>query len=170
MWNLKNKTMKTDSYRRVVSRRNGMKKVRGLKGKLPVIKWISHRDRTYSTKNMLNNITITLDEDIWLLGLFVAVVQSTKLYPALCDPMDCSTPGFPALYYLSEFAQTHIHWVGDAIQPSHPLLPPAPPALYFSATVSFPMSWLFPSGSQSIGATRHVVVIILQWYKCQITM
>ena len=46
-----------------------------------------------------------------------------------CDPMDCSTPGFPVLHYLPEFAQTHIFWVGDAIQPSHPLSPPSPPAL-----------------------------------------
>ena len=40
----------------------------------------------------------------------------------LCDPMDCSTPSFPVLHHLPEFAQTHIHWVGDAIQPSHSLL------------------------------------------------
>ena len=54
-----------------------------------------------------------------------------KLYPLLCDPMNCSTPGFPVLYYLLEFAQTRVHWVNDAIQPSHPLLPPSPPALNF---------------------------------------
>ena len=40
----------------------------------------------------------------------------------LCDPMDHSTPGFPVLHHLLEFAQTHVHWVGDAIQPSHPLM------------------------------------------------
>ena len=40
-----------------------------------------------------------------------------------CDPMDCSTPGFPVLYCLLEFAQIHVRWVSDAIQPSHPLLP-----------------------------------------------
>ena len=51
-----------------------------------------------------------------------------KLCPT-CDPTDCSTPGFPVLYYLLEFAQTHVHWVSDAIQPSHPLSPPSPPAL-----------------------------------------
>ena len=50
----------------------------------------------------------------------------------LCDPMDCSTPGFPVLYHLPEFAQTHVYWVSDAIQPSHPLLPPSPPALNLS--------------------------------------
>ena len=48
----------------------------------------------------------------------------TKSCPTLCDPMDCSTPGFPVLRCLPEFAQTHVLWVGDAIQPSHPLLPP----------------------------------------------
>ena len=46
--------------------------------------------------------------------------------------MDCSTPGFPNLHYLPEFAQTHIHWVGDAIQPSHLLLTHSPPVLNFS--------------------------------------
>ena len=50
----------------------------------------------------------------------------------LCDSMDCSTPGFPALHYLSEFVQTYVHGVDDAIQPSHPLLPHSPPALKLS--------------------------------------
>ena len=51
----------------------------------------------------------------------------TQLCPALCDPMDCSTPGFPVLHQLLELAQTHVHWV-DVIQPSHALLSPSPPA------------------------------------------
>ena len=46
--------------------------------------------------------------------------------------MDCSTPGFPVLHCLPELAQIHVHWVGDAIQLSHPLLPPSPPALNVS--------------------------------------
>ena len=50
----------------------------------------------------------------------------------LCDSMDWSTPGFPVLHRLQEFAQTHVHWVGDAIQPSHPLSPPSPPAFSLS--------------------------------------
>ena len=49
-----------------------------------------------------------------------------KLCLTLSDPMDCSTPGFPVLHYLPEFAQTHVHWVSDAIQPSHPLSSPSP--------------------------------------------
>ena len=50
----------------------------------------------------------------------------------LCDLVDCSTLGFPVLRYLLEFAQTHVHWVTDAIQPSHPLLLPSPTALNLS--------------------------------------
>ena len=50
-----------------------------------------------------------------------------NLSPALCDPVDCSTPGFPILHHLPELAQTHVHWVGDAIQPSRPLSSPSPP-------------------------------------------
>ena len=52
--------------------------------------------------------------------------------------MDCSMPGFPVLQYLPEFAQTHVHWVSDAIQPSHPLSPPSPPASIFSSIKVFP--------------------------------
>ena len=44
--------------------------------------------------------------------------------------MDCSTPGFPVLHHLPELAQTHVHWVGDAIQPSHPLWPSSPPLFH----------------------------------------
>ena len=44
----------------------------------------------------------------------------------LCNPMDCSTPSFPVLHYLPELAQTHVYWIGDAIQPSHPLPSPSP--------------------------------------------
>ena len=49
----------------------------------------------------------------------------TKLFPIICHPMDCSSPGFSSFHHLPEFAQTHVHWVSDAIQQSHPLLPPS---------------------------------------------
>ena len=55
-----------------------------------------------------------------------------QLCPALCNPMDCSMPGFPVHHQLPELTQTHVHQVGDAIQPSHPLLSPSPPALNLS--------------------------------------
>ena len=53
-----------------------------------------------------------------------------QLCLTLWGPMDCSMPGFPVLHYLPEFAQTHVHWVDDAIQPSHPLASPSPPIFY----------------------------------------
>ena len=52
----------------------------------------------------------------------------TQLCLTICNPMDCSTPGFPVLHHLLEVAQTHVHWVGDAIQASRPLLSLSPPA------------------------------------------
>ena len=60
---------------------------------------------------------------------FSSVSQSC---PTLCDPMDCSTPGFPVPHQLSEISQTHVHLVGDAIQSSHPLLSPSPLAFNLS--------------------------------------
>ena len=56
----------------------------------------------------------------------------TKSCPTLCNCMDCSTPGFPVLHQLPELAQTHVHWVGDAIQLSHPLSSPSPSAFNVS--------------------------------------
>ena len=67
---------------------------------------------------------------IWSLSVqFSSVAQSC---PTLCDPMDCSTPGLPVYHQLPEFTQTHVHWVSDAIQPSHPLSYPSPPAFDLS--------------------------------------
>ena len=60
---------------------------------------------------------------------FRSVTQSC---PTLCNPMDCSTPGHTVHHQLPELAQIHVHWVGDAIQPSHPLLSPYPSALNLS--------------------------------------
>ena len=71
-----------------------------------------------------------MDSELWeALEICCLVAQ---LCLTLCDPVDCSMPGFPVLHYLLVFAQTHVHWVGDAIQPSHPLLSPLPPALNLS--------------------------------------
>ena len=76
----------------------------------------------------------------------------------ICNPMDCSIPGFPSLHHLLELAQTQVHWVGDAIQPSHPLLPPSPPA-FNPASGSSLMSWLSTSGGWSIGASASASVL-----------
>ena len=60
---------------------------------------------------------------------FTSVAQSC---PTLCNPMECSMPGLPVHHQLLELTQTHVHWVGDAIQPSHPLPSPSPPAFNLS--------------------------------------
>ena len=64
--------------------------------------------------------------------LMYSSVQFTQSFPTLCNPMDCSMPGLPVHHQLPEFTQTHVHWVGDAIQPSHPLSSPSPPAFDLS--------------------------------------
>ena len=61
--------------------------------------------------------------------------------------MDCSMPGFPILHYLLEFAQTHVHQIDDAIQPSHPVLHPSPHAFSLSQHASLHTSVGFPGGS-----------------------
>jgi len=75
------------------------------------------------------------------------LVQSLRSHksPTLCHPTDCSTPGFPVLHCLPEFAQTHVHWVSDAIQLSHPLLPPSPFVLNLSRHQGLvPWKTIFP--------------------------
>ena len=62
--------------------------------------------------------------DIWASVQFSSVAQSC---PTLCNPMNRSTPGLPVYHQLPESTQTHVHWVNDAFQPSHPLLSPSPP-------------------------------------------
>ena len=87
-----------------------------------------------------------LGEEPWLLLIVLLLPPRTlsagdwacgccsvaKPCPTLCDPMNCSIPGFPVLKYLLEFVQTHVLWVGDAIQPSHLLSPASPLALNLS--------------------------------------
>ena len=70
--------------------------------------------------------------------------------------MDCSTPGFHVLHYLPEFIQTRVHWVGDAIQPSCLVIPFSYCLQSFPASGSFPVSWLFASGGQSIGTSFSI--------------
>ena len=59
----------------------------------------------------------------------------TPSFLTLCDPMDCSIPGFPVLHHLRELAQIHVHWVGDATKTFHPLLSPSPPAFYLDPSI-----------------------------------
>ena len=75
---------------------------------------------------------------------------------SLCDPMDCSMPGFPVHHQLPELTQTHVHQVGDAIQPSHPL---SSCLQSFPASGSFLRSQFFASGGQSIGVSASASVL-----------
>ena len=76
---------------------------------------VLHKSTTQISKWNFNNFLVQ----------FSSVPQSC---PTLCNPMNCSTPGLPVHHQLLEFTQTHVHRVGDAIQPSHPLSSPSPPA------------------------------------------
>ena len=89
-----------------------------------------------------------------------------QLCLTLCDPVDCSTPGLPVHHQLLEFTQTHVHWVSDAIQPSHPVVPFSCPQS-FAASGSFPVSQFFTSGGQSIEVSASTLVFpvnIQKWF------
>ena len=99
----------------------------GLNLPFSVTSYVAQGTWTFSTwlsssENERNNYTC-------LIGLFSSVTQSC---PTLCNPMECSMPGFPVHHQLPELAQTCVHWTSDAIQPSHPLSFPSPPALNLS--------------------------------------
>ena len=88
--------------------------------------------------------------------------------------MDCSTPGLPVLHYITkhEFAQTHVHWVSDAIQLFHPLFSSSPLALIFPSLIFFPMSQIFVSSDQSTGASASAPVFAMTiqgWFPVGLT-
>ena len=88
----------------------------------------------------------------------------------LCDPMDCGMPGFPVLHYLPELAQTHAHWVSDAISSS--VVPFSSYLQSFPASGSFLMSPHFESGGHSTGASASVLVLLMNiqgWFPLGMT-
>ena len=90
--------------------------------------------------------------------IWLSSVQSLNCL-TLCNPMDWSTPGFPVHHQHPKLAQTHVHWVGDAIQPSHPLSSPFSSCLqFFPALGSFLLSQFFTSGGQTIGVSASASV------------
>ena len=96
-------------------------------------------------------------------GCCLSYCSVTQSCLTLCSPMGCSTPGFPVLQHLPEFAQTHFHWVGDAIQPSHPLLPPSPGPPGKSHNVQHGIvSQMRPLGTDSVISYRPQVVELVQ--------
>ena len=96
---------------------------------------------------------------------YSSVAQSC---PTLCNLIDCSVPGFPVPHQLPEPTQTHVHHVGDAIQPSHPLSSPSPPP----SIRSFPVSQLFASGGQRTGISGSTSVLpmnVQDWFPLGLT-
>ena len=95
-----------------------------------------------------------------------------QLYLTLCDPMDCSTPGFPVHH--PELAQTHVHQVGDAIQPSHPLSSPSPPTFNLSQHqvfpsesvlhVRWPKNWSFNFSISPSSEYSGVISFRIEWF------
>ena len=102
----------------------------------------------------------------------VCCFSVTKSCPTLCSPMDCSPLGFPVLHYLLESVQTHIHWVSDAIQPSHPVTSFSSCPQSFPASGSFPMSQFFTLCGQSTEALASASVLpvnIQGWFPLGLT-
>ena len=120
---------------------------------------LSNRDGTDVKRTITGQFDISNNfESEHLFSQFSSVAQ---LRPTLCNPLDCSTPGFLVHHQLPKLAQTQAHWISDAIQLSHPLL--LPPSS-FPASGSFPVSQFFSSVGQSfrISASASVFPINIQ--------
>ena len=89
-----------------------------------------------------------------------AAAKSLQSCPTLCDSMDCSTPVFPVHHHLLELTQTHVHWVGDVIQPSCPLLSPFPPAFNLSQHQGL-LQWI--SSSHQVAKVFELQHQSFQW-------
>ena len=102
----------------------------------------------------------------WSIIVFVQPLSSVWL----CDPMDCSTPGFPVLHCPQEFAQTYVHWWCCPTISFSVIIPFSSCCQSFPASGSFPMSWHFASGGQSIGASASVLPMKIQgWFPLILT-
>ena len=101
--------------------------------------------------------------------IFSSVAQSCL---TLCDLGDCCTPGFPVHHQLPEFTQTHVHWVGDAMQPSHPLSYPSPPVFNLAQHQDLFKCQFFASSGQSIGVSASASILpmnIQDWFPLGLT-
>ena len=117
-------------------------------------------EKSFKTFHLNSLNTAYLGRRITIDELTCCCFSVTKSYPTLWNPVGCSTPDFNVLHYLLEFAQTHVHWVSDAIQPSNPLLPLfLLLTQYFPGSGSFQMSQFFTSDGQSIGASAWASVL-----------
>ena len=120
------------------------------------IYWFCLSNMPNSFGKVLPTYSLWYQQSIYTLPLLFLLLVAQSC-PILCNPMDCSTPGFPVLHYLPEFAQIHVHCISDAIQPSHPLSPSSPTAFNLSTSGSFTVTQFFTSGGQSIGASASAL-------------
>ena len=86
--------------------------------------------KSHKFSGPISSLTVIRPWTRFIQQMFCCSVAQSCL--TLWDPLDCSTPGFPVFHHLLKFAQIHVHWVSDAIQPSHPLSSPSPPAFNLS--------------------------------------
>ena len=87
---------------------------------------------TRPLKRIMPSAATRMDLEIIILSASVQFSSVAQSCSTLCDPVDCSTTGLPVHHQLPELTQTHVHWLSDAIQPSHPLSSPSPPAFNLS--------------------------------------
>ena len=135
--------------------------------------WINAKERTPSYRRYRVAFPIPiLHLSYQGFSLGTIVIQSLS-HVWLCDPTDRSTPGYPVLYRFPEFAQTHVHWVSDAIQLSHPLSPPSPPGSVFSSIrvfsnesalcIRWPKNWSFSFSISPSNEYSGLIFFRMDW-------
>ena len=138
--------------------------------RLFVTQWTSASQASLSITNCRSPPTHPFASELgWKKIFFFCFSSVPQSCPTPCDPMDCSMSGLPVRHQLPEFIETHVHWVGDAIQPtiSSSIIPFSSRLQSFSASGSFPRNQFFTSGGQSIGGSASTSVLpmnIQDWF------
>ena len=123
----------------------------------PFVYWVGRKFIEF----LLEHCTEKFKQTLWPTQVKLSVKFSCLVVLTLCDPMDCSMPGLPVHHQLLEFTQTYVHWVSDAIQPSHPLLSPSASAQSFSLMQLFAAPWASASTGSSVNGISQAR--ILEW-------
>ena len=116
-------------------------------------------DSFINSRDLKSTSFIFLEILVFCVSHFLLIIQFSQSCPTLCDPMNRSTPGLPDHHQLPEFTQTHPHWVGDAIQPSHPLSSPSSAPNPSQWSGSFPVNQPFAWGGQRTGVSASASVL-----------
>ena len=137
-------------------------------------------------KNIVNKVLVVISNWLllihsltsktrWLLKQATKFSSVAQLCLTLCDPMDYSTPGFPVHHRLTELAETHVHRVGDAILPSHPLSSPSPPAFNLAQhqgvtgesvlCIRWPKYWSFSFSISPSKEYSELISFKIDWFE-----